>query len=73
MAADDNFEQQKLTKEEKTKKKYEEHTNSYKARDHGLEEGVVRERGIKDILCVILFFAFVIAMIVCAVYGGIHG
>lgn len=70
---DDNFERQKQSAEDETKDKYKEHTDGFNAKDQGLGNGVVKERGCKDILCLMVFAAFIAAMVFCTIYGNKHG
>lgn len=73
MEGDDDYQKQTQTAEERTKDKYADETANYSARDQGLGEGVVKERGIKDCLCLIVYVVFLGAMVFCTIYGNRHG
>jgi len=66
---DDNFKKQKTTAEEDTKNKYGDDAAKYSASESGLGNGIVRERGIKDCLCLLIFLVALVAMGWCTVYG----
>lgn len=73
MEGDDDFQRQKVSAEDATKDKYSKDTEGYSAKDQGLGNGVVRERGCKDILCLMVFVAFITAMVFCTIYGNKNG
>ena len=70
MGEEDNFQKEKP---KDAKEKYGEDCNSYSAKEAGLENGIKRDRKITDILCLFIFFAFIIAMGVCTVYANKNG
>jgi len=45
----------------------------FNAKDQGLGEGIIRDRKITDLLCLLIFFAFIIAMGVATGYALKHG
>jgi hypothetical protein len=69
---EDNFEKQKLSGADRTRQKYENDTAGFNVRDHGVD-GLVRERKCTDIMCLFVFFAFIVGMGVCSGYGFKHG
>jgi hypothetical protein len=70
---DDNFQKQSQSAEDATKDKYAEDTKNFSAKDLGLGNGVVKERGIADFLCLLIFIAFLSAMGFCTYWGNKHG
>lgn len=72
MGDDDNFKKQKLSGADRTREKYENDTAGFSLKDQGID-GFVRTRKCTDILCLIVFFAFLVSMGACAIYGTKHG
>jgi len=54
------------------KGKYDSDINNFSAKEKGLD-GVKRDRGCTDILCLIVFLGTIVAMGYCTIYGYKHG
>jgi len=71
---DDNYEKvDKKTSQQRTEDKYAKETGEFSVTKNGLGEGIRTDRGIKDIFCLLLFIAFIVAMVFCTLEGNKKG
>ena len=74
MEGDDNFNKVKKTSAEQTKDKYGGEADGFSIKDQpGMEKGLNRDRKLTDILMLILFIAFIVAMGFCTSIGFKNG
>jgi len=71
--ADDQFKKVKTSGNDKKKEKYGDDANNFNVKNSGIENGIVRSRKMTDVLMLILFFAFIVAMGFCTSYGFKNG
>lgn len=64
----------KLSKQDRMLAKYKDDLDTFSCKEKsGIEDGVVRDRGCRDILCLIVFLAFISVMMGCTVFAFKEG